>query len=73
MHFENKLYAMRPFEGFIQSIYFVHLSPSWSKCAVTFCDTGHYCGSIRGFLKNRHRCFELSHSEESSLRSLSTM
>ena len=46
MHFENKLYAMRPFEGFIQSIYFVHLSPSWSKCAVTFSDAGHYCGSI---------------------------
>ena len=27
----------------------------------------------RGFLKNRHPCFELSHSVESSLRSLSTM
>ena len=27
----------------------------------------------RGFLKNRHLCFESSHSLESSLRSLSTM
>ena len=27
----------------------------------------------RGFLKNRHPCFELSHSIESSLRSLSTL
>ena len=27
----------------------------------------------RGFLKNRHACFELSHSIESSLRSLSTL
>ena len=25
---------------------------------------------VRGFLKNRHACFELSHSIESSLRSL---
>ena len=27
----------------------------------------------RGFLKNRHACFELSHSIEASLRSLSTL
>ena len=27
----------------------------------------------RGFLKNQHTCFELSHSIESSLRSLSTL
>ena len=28
---------------------------------------------LRGFLKNRHACFELSHSIELSLRSLSTL
>ena len=29
--------------------------------------------AARGFLKNRHACFELSHTIESSLRSLSTL
>ena len=41
-----------------------------------FCQTfsSHSKNSLcRGFLKNRHPCFELSHSVESSLRSLSTM
>ena len=33
----------------------------------------HINTSPRGFLKNRHACFELSHSIESSLRSLSTL